>query len=196
MPERRWPSGSAGPGRRCATAGARFELPDAAELPARVAAVLDVLYLVFNEGYTRSSGDTLVDGVADRRGDPPHPPAAAARCPDHDEVAGALALMLLTQRAGGRADRRRAATSSRWPSRTARRWDAGLIAEGVAILERVLPRGPVGRFQLQAAIAAVHAEAPTYEDTDWLQIARALRDARAGARRARRSRSTGPSPSG
>lgn len=89
--------------------------------------------------------------------------------PDHDEVAGVLALMLLTQsrhaaRSNERGDLIPLAEQDRGL------WDRSLIFEGVAILEQVLPRGHVGRFQLQAAIAAVHAEAATWEDTDWLQI--------------------------
>ncbi len=145
-------------------AGARFELPAPDELPGRLAAVLDVLYLLFNEGYTRTTGEALLDtsltGEAVR---------LTRRLPDHDEVSGALALMLLTR--------------AREPARTGPRgeliplaeqdrglWRAEDVAEGVAILERVLPRGPVGRFQLQAAIAAVHAEAASYADTDWAQI--------------------------
>ena len=150
------------------TVEARFELPDAADLPERVAAVLDVLHLVFNEGYTRSSGTALIDTALTRE---------AIRLtrqllgwlPDHDEVAGALALMLLTQaREAARTDDRGDLIPLSEQDR--RLWDRGPIAEGVGILERVLPRGPVGRFQLQAAIAAVHAEAPTWEDTDWPQI--------------------------
>jgi predicted RNA polymerase sigma factor len=150
-------------------AGARFELPSARALPERVAAVLDVLYLAFNEGYTRSAGDTLVDGAL----------TAEAirltrdlrrRLPDHDEVAGALALMLLTRaREAARTDARGDLVPLAEQDRAL--WDAWLIAEGVEVLERVLPRGPVGRFQLQAAIAAVHAEAAVFQDTDWPQIA-------------------------
>ena len=149
-------------------AGAHFEAPEDADLPSRVAAVLDVLHLVFNEGYTRSSGDSLVDDSLTEEAIRLTRQLQRA-LPDHDEVAGVLALMLLTQarhaaRTDDRGDLIRLADQDR------QRWDRGLIAEGVGILERVLPRGHVGRFQLQAAIAAVHAEAPTWEDTDWLQI--------------------------
>ncbi|MGW6441450.1 RNA polymerase sigma factor [Lentzea sp. NPDC055074] len=148
-------------------AGAVFGLPTEPELPARIAAVLDVCHLLFTEGHTLSTGDALVDSsLADeairltRR--------LHAVIPDHDEIAGALALMLLTH--------------ARTPARTdgghlvplaeqdRSRWDHEQIAEGVRILERVLPRGHVGRFQLQAAVAAVHAEATTWEETDWRQI--------------------------
>jgi predicted RNA polymerase sigma factor len=148
--------------------GARFETPSADELPTRIAAVLDVLYLVFNEGYARSSGETLVETSlaqeAIRLTRQLH-----AYLPDHDEVAGALALMLLTDaRRPARVDARGDLVPLAEQDRT--RWDRGLIEEGVAILEAVLPRGHVGAYQLQAAIAAVHAEATRYEDTDWPQI--------------------------
>ena len=98
------------------------------------------------------------------------PVSFAGHLPDHDEVAGALALMLLTQaRATARTDDNGDLIPLAEQDR--RRWDRALITEGVRLLEDVLPRGHVGRFQLQAAIAAVHAEATTYEETDWLQIA-------------------------
>ncbi|NEW52419.1 siderophore-interacting protein [Nocardia cyriacigeorgica] len=148
-------------------AGATFELPAAAELPARVAAVLDVCHLMFTEGHTRTGGTALLDpglaGEALRLTRQLH-----RLVPDHDEVAGALALMLLTQaRAATRSDHGDLVPLAE-QDRT--RWDSELIAEGVHILETVLPRGHVGRYQLQAAIAAVHAEAPTWERTDWTQI--------------------------
>lgn len=149
--------------------GARFELPEPSELPERVAAVLDVLYLIFNEGYTRSSGDRLVDGsltgeaIRLTR-------QLATQLPEHDEVTGALALMLLTQaRANARTDHNGDLIPLAEQDR--RRWDRALITEGVRLLEGVLRRGHVGQFQLQAAIAAVHAEATTFAETDWLQIA-------------------------
>jgi predicted RNA polymerase sigma factor len=130
--------------------------------------VLDVLHLVFNEGYTRTAGALLADTSLTEEAISLTRRLQRA-LPDHDEVAGALALMLLTQaRHSTRAD----AAGDLVPlaEQDRRCWDRRLVAEGVALLERVLPRGPVGRFQLQAAIAAVHAEAPTWEDTDWLQI--------------------------
>jgi RNA polymerase sigma factor (sigma-70 family) len=148
--------------------GARFELPDEAQLPERVAAVLDVLYLVFNEGYTRSAGHALLDTAMTSEA------IRLARelrrqLPDHDEVAGMLALMLLTQsRQAARTDHGGDLIPLADQDRQA--WDAALIAEGVAIVEEVLPRGHVGPFQVQAAIAAVHAEAPTWAVTDWPQI--------------------------
>jgi RNA polymerase sigma factor (sigma-70 family) len=147
----------------------RFEKPTSEELPARVAAVLDVLYLIFNEGYARSTGDTLLDtSLADeaiRLTRQLH-----AYLPDHDEIAGALALMLLTDaRRAARTDERGDLVPLAEQDRS--RWDAGLVGEGVALLEKVLPHGHVGAYQLQAAIAAVHADAQRYDDTDWAQIA-------------------------
>jgi RNA polymerase sigma factor (sigma-70 family) len=149
-------------------AQARFELPGPSALPQRVAAVLDVLHLVFNEGYTRSAGDALLDGSLT------HEAIRLTRrlrrgLPGHDEAAGLLALMLLTQaRAAARTDD--AGDLVPLAEQDRARWDRALIAEGAGILEQVLPRGHVGRFQLQAAIAAVHAEAATWADTDWRQI--------------------------
>jgi RNA polymerase sigma factor (sigma-70 family) len=149
-------------------AGARFGRPTPDELPRRVAAVLDVLHLVFNEGYTSSAGDALLDGELTREAIRLTRELARA-LPDHDEVAGALALMLLTQaREPARADACGDLVPLARQDRS--RWRRAEITEGVAILERVLPRGPVGRFQLQAAIAAVHAEAPDAAATDWAQI--------------------------
>jgi RNA polymerase sigma factor (sigma-70 family) len=147
----------------------RFDKPTPEELPVRVAAVLDVLYLIFNEGYARSAGDTLLDtSLADeaiRLTRQLH-----AYLPDHDEVTGALALMLLTDaRRAARTDERGDLMPLAEQDRS--RWNAALIREGVALLEEVLPRGHVGAYQLQAAIAAVHAEAEHYENTDWAQIA-------------------------
>ncbi|WP_194834378.1 RNA polymerase sigma factor [Nocardia sp. XZ_19_369] len=149
------------------SAGAVFELPSRSDLPSRIASVLDVCHLLFTEGHTRSAGGALVDcsltEEAIRLTRQLH-----CAIPDHDEVAGALALMLLTHA--------RAATRTvdgnlvPLAEQNRSRWDWDLIAEGVGILERVLPRGHVGRFQLQAAIAAVHAESPTWERTDWPQI--------------------------
>ncbi len=149
-------------------AGARFELPAAPERTERLAVVLHVLYLIFNEGYTTSSGPTL------QRTDLTAEAIRLTRLlhrllPDETEVAGLLALMLLT-------DARRAARSDPdgriVPLDDQRRdlWDTTAINEGQAILTRTLGTGPVGPYQLQAAIAALHDEAPTAEATDWPQI--------------------------
>ncbi|MGY0500456.1 RNA polymerase sigma factor [Nocardia sp. FBN12] len=124
-------------------------------------------HLLFAEGHTRSAGGTLVD---------PTMAAEAIRLtrqlhaaiPDHDEVTGALALMLLTHARS--ATRMRDGELVPLSEQDRTQWDPSMIAEGVALLERILPRGHVGRFQLQAAIAAVHAEAPTWASTDWRQI--------------------------
>lgn len=149
-------------------AGATFTLPDERERPARLAAVLAVLYLMFNEGYTASSGEHLV------RPDLTTEAIRLARMlhralPDHGEVAGLLALLLLTE--------------ARCPARTGPHgelvplaeqdrslWDAAMIAEGTALVTRALQRSPVGPYQVQAAIAAVHDEAATADETDWPQI--------------------------
>jgi RNA polymerase sigma factor (sigma-70 family) len=149
-------------------AGARFELPAEPQRSGRLGVVLHVLYLVFNEGYTTSSGPALQR---------PDLTAEAIRLtrllyrllPGEAEVAGLLALMLLT-------DARRAARTDAdgriVPLAEQRRdlWDTAMIAEGQAILTRTLGTGPVGPYQLQAAIAALHDEAPTAEATDWPQI--------------------------
>lgn len=149
-------------------AGATIVAPSPADLPARVTAVLDVLLLVFNEGYATSGGDRLVDVSLTREAVRLARQLHAA-LPAHDEAAAALALMLLTHaRTAARVDRRGDLVPLAEQDRS--RWDAALIAEGVALVERVLPRGPVGPHQLRAAIAAVHAEATTWAATDWPQI--------------------------
>lgn len=149
-------------------AGARFVMPSDEELPDRVAAVIDVCHLVFTEGYTRTSGEALVDVVLAEEAIRLVRQLRAA-LPDHAEVAGALALMLLTHaRSPARVDSAGDLVPLAEQDRSL--WRRDLIAEGVDLLELTLPRGHVGRFQLQAAIAAVHAEAATYAETDWLQI--------------------------
>ncbi|MEV0563360.1 sigma-70 family RNA polymerase sigma factor [Dactylosporangium sp. NPDC050588] len=148
--------------------GTRFELPEPGELGERLTAVRHVLYLIFNEGYTASSGDAL-NRVELTREAVRLTRQLHRRLPDDGEVAGLLALMLLT-------DARRPARTG--PDGTLvplaeqdrRRWDAAAIAEGVAIITSTLARAPIGPFQLQAAIAAVHDEAARAEDTDWPQI--------------------------
>ena len=153
---------------RIRDAGARFELPAPAERPQRLAVVLHVLYLMFNEGYTASSGPRL---------DRPELAEEAIRLarllhrllPADGEAAGLLALLLLTHaRRASRTD----VDGSLVPLAEQRRelWDAAAIAEGLALLTRTLGGGPVGQYQIQAAIAAVHDEAPTAADTDWPQI--------------------------
>ncbi|GAA2083516.1 sigma factor-like helix-turn-helix DNA-binding protein [Kitasatospora saccharophila] len=148
--------------------GLPFALPGPAEADGRLREVLQVLYLVFNEGYTATAGDGLTaPALSDE----------AIRLtrllhrllPRDAEVMGLLALMLLTD--------------ARRPARTGPdgglvplaeqdrgRWDAAAIAEGTALVERALPAGRVGPYQLQAAIAALHDEAPDVAATDWPQI--------------------------
>jgi RNA polymerase sigma factor (sigma-70 family) len=149
-------------------AGARFELPAAPEHTERLGVVLHVLYLVFNEGYTTSSGPAL------QRTDLTAEAIRLIRLlhrllPNEAEVAGLLALMLLT-------DARRAARTDAkgrivpLADQQRQLWDTVAISEGQAILTRTLGTGPVGPYQLQAAIAALHDEAPTAEATDWPQI--------------------------
>ncbi|HEX8864811.1 MAG TPA: DUF6596 domain-containing protein [Lentzea sp.] len=148
--------------------GARFALPSEAERPERLGVVLHVLYLMFNEGYTTSSGPDL--GRADLTAEAIRLTRVLLRLlPAECEVAGLLALMLLTDaRRTARTDH----TGAIVPLAEQRRdlWNAAMITEGVALLERTLGAGPVGPYQLQAAIAAVHDEAATAQDTDWPQI--------------------------
>jgi RNA polymerase sigma-70 factor (ECF subfamily) len=144
-----------------------YEVPPRAELPQRLDNVLRVIYLVFNEGYSASSGASLtrhdVSGEAIRLGR-----LLMALLPE-PEVAGLLALMLLQES-------RRAARSSPegelilLADQDRSLWNREQIAEGVALVERALASGQAGPYALQAAIAAVHAEAPTAAATDWAQI--------------------------
>jgi len=148
--------------------GLGFELPPEPERAARLRVVLHVLYLVFNEGYTTSSGPALqrtdLTGEAIRLTRMLH-----RLVPGEAEVAGLLALMLLTD---ARRPARTDAEGFLVPLAEQRRdrWDAAQIEEGVAIVSRTLGTAPIGPYQLQAAIAAVHDEAPTAEETDWPQI--------------------------
>jgi RNA polymerase sigma factor (sigma-70 family) len=153
---------------RIRASGARFLMPPESERSERIAAVLHVLYLIFNEGHTASSGPALqrveLSAEAIRLTRQLH-----RHLRDDGEVAGLLALMLLTD--------------ARRPARTGpdgaliplaeqdrRRWDTAAIAEGTALITTTLAWAPVGPYQLQAAIAAVHAEAASADATDWSQI--------------------------
>lgn len=151
-----------------AAAGGRFHLPSREERRDRLAAVLRVLYLIFNEGYTASSGPDLqlpelsAEAIRLTR-------ALHRAMPQHGEVSGLLALMLLT-------DARRTARCGPdgafipLAEQDRGRWDREAIEEGVALISQALARSPLGEFQLQATIAAIHAEAPSTGDTDWRQI--------------------------
>lgn len=149
-------------------AGARFELPSVAELPGRIAVVLDVCHVMATEGHLRTGGSELLD--ADLAAEALRLVRVLhAALPAHDEISGLLALLLCTgARTGTRVDARGDLVPLAEQDRS--RWDRAMITEGVRLLERVLSSGPVGRFQLQAAIAAVHAEAPSAEETDWAQV--------------------------
>ena len=153
---------------RIKDSGAPFAMPTAGEGAERLRSVLHVLYLIFNEGYTSSRGTDLarveLSGEAIRLVRGVH-----ADLPDDPEVGGLLALMLLND--------------ARRPARTGpdgelvplaeqdrSRWDRDLITEGVDLISAALTKGAVGEYQLQAAIAAVHDEATSTDDTDWRQI--------------------------
>lgn len=147
---------------------ARFPAPRPEELPERTAAVRHVVSLIFTEGHQRSSGDAVTSEVfaseAIRLARLLHQTGA-----DDPENAGLLALLLLTHaRSPARTDAHGDLVPLERQDR--RRWDGALIQEGVRLLEVCLPQGGVGPFQLQAAVAAVHAEAVTTRETDWAQI--------------------------
>ena len=148
--------------------GFDFSLPAGAERTERLRAVLHVLYLVFNEGYTATAGNALTVPTLSQE---------AIRLtrwlhrllPDDGEVTGLLALMLLTD---ARRPARTRPDGSLVPlaEQDRQKWDHTQIAEGIALISAALPHGEVGPYQLQAAIAAVHDEAKTMADTDWPQI--------------------------
>ena len=149
-------------------AGIPYRVPDEADLLGRLQAVLAVVYLIFNEGYVASSGDTLVRAdlcnEAIRLGR-----LLAQLMPDEPEVMGLLALMLLVE--SRRAARTRPDGSLALLANQDRSlWDHSLIAEGQAIVRRCLRRNQPGPYQIQAAINAVHSDAPTAASTNWWQI--------------------------
>jgi RNA polymerase sigma factor (sigma-70 family) len=151
-----------------AESGAEFTMPEPGERAARVTAVLQVIYLIFTEGYASTSGPSLLrtdlcaDAIRLAR-------MLRALLPGDAEVTGLLALLLLT-------DARRPARTSPdgLPVPMAEQdrgtWDAARIAEGTALVTEALRRGPPGQYQIQAAIAALHDEAPAAGETDWPQI--------------------------
>jgi RNA polymerase sigma factor (sigma-70 family) len=153
---------------RTKASGVPFRMPTAEERPERLRSVLHVLYLVFNEGYTSTGGREL------HRADLSDEAIRLTRMvhsllPDDAEVTGLLALMLLT-------DARRPARTDAagelvpLPEQDRTLWDQALVAEGLGLVDDAVARGSVGEYQLQAAIAAVHARAAKAEDTDWPQI--------------------------
>ncbi|HEX4359861.1 MAG TPA: RNA polymerase sigma factor [Pseudonocardia sp.] len=145
-----------------------YRVPTDAELPGRLRSVLAVVYLIFNEGHTASSGEALVRAElcaeAIRLGR-----VLAELMPDEPEVQGLLALLLLT-------DSRRAARTGAdgepvlLADQDRGSWDRALVAEGQAIVRGCLRRNRPGPYQIQAAINAVHSDAPSAADTDWAQI--------------------------
>jgi predicted RNA polymerase sigma factor len=143
-------------------------MPDAEERGGRLGSVLHVLYLIFNEGYTATSGPHLRRADLSREGIRLTRMALRLR-PENTEIAGLLALMLLTD---ARRHARTGPNDELIPLAQQNRalWDREQIADGIALLSAALPKGSIGPYQLQAAIAAVHDEAERPEDTDWPQI--------------------------
>jgi RNA polymerase sigma factor (sigma-70 family) len=153
---------------RIHSSGVPFQMPAREDWRSRLDSVLHVLYLIFSEGYASSSSDEIVrtdlsqEAIRLSR-------AVQRLLPDEPEVAGLLALMVLT-------DARRGARIGPHgeliplPEQDRSRWDAKAIAEGVALISEALRKGSVGPYQVQAAIAAVHDEALHPDDTDWRQI--------------------------
>jgi len=153
---------------RIRAAGSSFSLPDGAEREERLRVVLHVLYLIFNEGYTVSSGGDLhradLANEAIRLTRMVH-----AQLPEDGEVAGLLALMLLTH---ARREARTTAAGDLVPldEQDRTRWDRGMIDEGVQLVKASLAGPALGPYLLQAAIAATHADAATAEETNWPQV--------------------------
>jgi predicted RNA polymerase sigma factor len=151
-----------------AEAGGRFLMPPDDERAARLGVVLHVLYLIFNEGYAATGGERLQrrelasEAIRLTR-------MTRALLPADGEVAGLLALMLLTQARSGARERADGALIP-LAEQDRRRWDGALLEEGTRLVQQTLSRAPLGPYQLQAAIAAVHAEAATSADTDWPQV--------------------------
>ena len=143
-----------------------YQVPDRRELPERLDAVLRVVYLVFNEGYSASSGATLtrhdLSGEAIRLG------RLLVDLLPEPEAVGLLALMLLQE--SRRAARSAGGELVLLDAQDRGLWDRALIADGIALVERALSAGPPGPYAVQSAIAAVHAEAATSDATDWAQI--------------------------
>jgi RNA polymerase sigma factor (sigma-70 family) len=153
---------------RIKSTGIPFRMPPEGELAERLRVVLQVLYLIFNEGYTATSGAALqrvdLTGEAIRLTRQLH-----QLMPEDPEIAGLLALMLLTD---ARRTARTRPDGSLVPlaEQDRTKWNKKAIAEGIELITETLPRGRIGPYQLQAAIAAIHDEAAEAQDTDWLQI--------------------------
>ncbi|MFI7031534.1 RNA polymerase sigma factor [Microbispora rosea] len=153
---------------RIKAAGSSFGLPDGAELQERLLVVLHVLYLIFNEGYIASSGselhraDLAKEAIRLTR-------MVHAQLPGDGEVTGLLALMLLTH---ARREARTTPAGDLVPldEQDRTKWDRGLVDEGVELIKAALAGPALGPYQLQAAIAATHADAATAEETDWPQV--------------------------
>jgi RNA polymerase sigma-70 factor, ECF subfamily len=149
-------------------AGIPYRVPGDAELPDRLAAVLAVIYLIFNEGHTASAGESLIrlnlcdEAIRLAR-------VLAELMPDEQEVLGLLALLLLTH---SRSAARTAPGEPLvlLPDQDRSRWDSKLIEEGQSLVRQCLRRNQPGPYQIQAAIAAVHSDARTADQTDWQQI--------------------------
>ncbi|WP_211299583.1 RNA polymerase sigma factor [Amycolatopsis lexingtonensis] len=154
--------------KKIAAARIPYAVPSAADLPARVSVVLTVVHLLFSAGHTASTGAGLVrDELTGRALDLAR--LLRALLPADTEVAGLLALLLVHQ--ARRATRTDAAGRLlRLEDQDRARWDTGLIAEADRLVVEALKAGPPGRFGVQAAIAALHAQAPSYAETDWPQI--------------------------
>jgi len=154
--------------RKIAAAGIPYRVPDEAELPDRLRPVLSVVYLVFNEGYTATSGGDLLR--ADLSAEAIRLASMLVRLmPDEPEVQGLLALLLLIEaRRAARTDGDGSLVLLADQDRS--RWDAEMIAQGHAMVTSLIRRNQPGPYQLQAAINAVHTDAPSAVDTDWKQI--------------------------